>query len=114
MVIIHYMKLLPNLSECARHQLIFFFFFFFLGLNLPQTLYYLSKASRASSSITLTRIKRKLKPKELFSLKQTSIPCMAATHHAPFGLAVWNSKVLFESSESFSVCLGNFIKRASN
>ena len=27
MVIIHYMKLLPNLSECARHQLIFLFFF---------------------------------------------------------------------------------------
>ena len=34
MVIIHYMKLLPNLSECARHQLIFFFFFFF-GIKPP-------------------------------------------------------------------------------
>lgn len=113
MVIIHYMKLLPNLSECARHQLIFFFFFF--GIKHPANPLLLEQGLKGLIlNFTLTRIKRKLKPKELFSLKQTSIPCMAATHHAPFGLAVWNSKVLFESSESFSVCLGNFIKRASN
>ena len=77
MVIIHYMKLLPNLSECARHQLIFFFFFF--GIKHPANPLLLEQGLKGLIlNFTLTRIKRKLKPKELFSLKQTSIPCMAA------------------------------------